>query len=438
LDAFQSVISNFKSGTTFEKSPLYLNSKDYLTVESSSLTLSNLNGFQTNLNEHGYSKLSDEIEDIRLNDYLFGSQIVADDGFYHTNYFIRKNSKTISKTGVSSLFKVQLDTDILVTPQFVINHRTKKKEIVVQDQDNILYLISTKGKILWEKQLESAIQGKIHQVDIYKNGKLQLAFTTNNRFFILDRNGKEVEPFTFKYEGGNLNPLAVFDYEGKKNYRFVVTQNNKVYMYNPKGKIVSGFTYTKAEDNIVGAPQHFRIGQRDYLVFKLANNRLKILNRVGKERVKVNEKIAFSENDVKVYKNQFTLSSDKGILYHIATNGKIQKKDLKLNADHGIDATSRTLAIINDNILSIRDKKVSLELGVYSKPTIFYLNDKIYVSVTDIQNQKSYLFDSQAKPIPDFPIFGTSIIDMTDMDNDKKPELVIKDQANSLVVYKLH
>ena len=35
-------------------------------------------------------------------------------------------------------------------PQFVKNHITKQKEIVVQDINNNLYLISNKGKIIWD------------------------------------------------------------------------------------------------------------------------------------------------------------------------------------------------------------------------------------------------------------------------------------------------
>ena len=93
---------------------------------------------------------------------------------------------------------------------------------------------------------------------------------------------------------------------------------------------------------------------------------------------------------------------------------------------------------MDDNTLSIRGKKVTLELGVYSPPKIFYINDKIYVSVTDVQNQKIYLFDSQAKPISGFPVIGSSLIDLMDMDGDKKLELVAKDQDNSIVVYKIN
>ncbi len=437
LEALQNVISQYKSGNTFQKTMLYKNIAGMTTEESTILTLANAKGFQNNLEKDGLEELGKEIEKANFSDYLFGSQLVADNNFLHTSYFIKKISSTTEKKGVTTLFEVQLDADIISNPQFVTNHRTNKKEVVVQDIDNILYLISTKGKVLWKKQLEGPVQGKIYQVDIYKNGKLQLAFTTNNQFLILDRNGKEVPPFTKSFEGGNLNELAVFDYENNKEYRFVVTQNKKVFMYNNRGAIVSGFKYTNAEDAILNAPQHFRIGNKDYLVFQLADGSLKILNRVGDVRVKVAEKIDFSENEVRLHKNKFTLTTSKGLLYQIGTNGKIQKPNFNLNGDHGMDATSNTLALMNDNILRIRDKKVALDLGVYTKPKIFYLNDKIYVSVTDIQSQKSYLFDSQTEPIPDFPIFGSSVPDMADINLDKRPELVLKNQDNSIIVYEI-
>ena len=119
--------------------------------------------------------------------------------------------------------------------------------------------------------MKGKIQGKISQVDLYKNGRLQLAFTTGNEFLILDRNGKEVAPFNMNFPGGNLNELAVFDYEGKKNYRFVITQGSKVFMYNSKGKTVRGFKYTDTGSLVLSAPKHIKIGNRDYLIFMLEN-----------------------------------------------------------------------------------------------------------------------------------------------------------------------
>ncbi|TLP74408.1 ribonuclease HII [Maribacter sp. ACAM166] len=434
----QLLLTKYKAGDTFNTSNLFRNAENKLTSSSSILTVSNLKGTTAILNESVSKTLSVTFEKSKLSDYVFGSQLIADDGFYHANFLIKKITQESESNTVSSAFEVQFNTDLAVLPQFVTNHNNRRKEIIVQDQENILYLISNSGKILWKKQLEGTIQGKVHQVDLFKNSKLQFAFTTNNEFLIVDRNGKEVKPFTKKFTGGNLNPLSVFDYEGKKNYRFLVTQNEKVFMFNSKGEIVKGFKYDTAEADILEAPQHFRIGKKDYLIFKLKNGQLKILNRVGNTRVTVKDKFSFSENEIKLYQNKFTFTSSEGLLFQIDAKGNITTSNLNMAKDHGMDATSRTLVIMNDNVLRIRDKKIQLELGVYSKPTIFYLNDKIYVSVTDIQNQKIYLFDSQAVSIPNFPVFGSSIIDMADMDNDHKAELVLKDQDNTLKVYKIN
>ncbi|MBT8321045.1 MAG: ribonuclease HII, partial [Eudoraea sp.] len=336
------------------------------------------------------------------------------------------------------VFRLSLDAEAATTPQFVINHRNRKKEIVVQDETNKLYLISGEGKVLWKKQLDSRIQGDIQQVDLYKNGRLQLAFTTNEQFLVLDRNGKEVEPFTMSFKGGNLNPLAVFDYENNRNYRFVVTQGRKIYMYNRRGQIVSGYTYTEAAAMVLREPQHFRIGSRDYLVFQLEDGSLRILNRVGKTRVPVSQRFAFSDNRVYLYQNQFTFTDDSGRLYAIDTKGKLSASKLNLDPLHRIDATSKTLATLTENTLTIKGRPITLDLGVYTAPKIFYLYDKIYVSVTDLQTEKVYLFDSQTKGIPGFPVFGTDAMRLDDVDNNRRLELVTKGQGNDLILYRMN
>ena len=431
----ESIIGNHNSGASFKESVLFKSAEVNLTNESSILMVSNARGLQY----VGPSLLSkefvDELQVKNAKDYVFSSQLVADESFYHTHIAIN-NLRADSQAGTTSpLFSIQLDGEIANAPQFVVNHRTNKKEIVVQDTSNNLYLISTDGKVLWKKLLDGPIQGEIKQVDIYKNGRLQLAFTTSNQFLILDRNGKEVKPFNKTYPGGNLNPLAVFDYENNKNYRFVVTQGSKVMMYNSRGNIVSGFTYTDANSPIIREPKHIRIGQRDYLVFMLENGSLKILSRVGKERISVEESIQFSRNEVYLYRNKFILTDENGMLYSIDTKGNIGKSKLNFNEDHGIDATVKTLATLNENTLTIKGRARDLDLGVYMKPKIFYIYDKIYVSTTDIQSGQVYLFDSANKPISNFPVFGNSTIDLADIDNDGQLELVTKDQENSQLIY---
>ncbi|WP_318345226.1 ribonuclease HII [Flagellimonas baculiformis] len=438
IEPLQTVISNYKSGASFTNSTLYKTAKAPLANESSILFISGDSGIDFFAEQDLAPEVAESIKKTELDEYAIASQLVADTDFAHFNILASKIGTVQESNTVSPLFTLELDTDLALDPQFVKNHRTNKQEIVVQDKNNVLYLISTEGKVLWTKKLDSRVQGPIQQVDIYKNGRLQLAFCTNDQFMIVDRNGEDVPPFKIDFEGGNLNPLAIFDYDGRKDYRFVITQGKKVFMYNNQAKIVSGFTFTEAPSNILGAPKHFRVANKDYLVFKLEDNTLKILHRAGGERIKVAEKIDFSTNEVFLYKNKFSVTNTDGVLHQIDTKGQLTATNFNMNKDHGMYATSNTLVFMDDNILSIRGKKVELDLGVYTKPKIFYIYDKIYVGVTDIQNQKIHLYDSQAEPISGFPVYGSSLMDLTDMDNDKKLELVAKDQDNSLIVYKMN
>ncbi len=434
----ESIIRNINSEQTFDTSTAYGSAKTELAEASSLLFVANNKTLESVLNEYLPTSLIENYRAAKIPDHVVAFQVVADRSFYHLNAFLKRKSRVRKRNAVSPLFTVQLDAPLATVPQFVTDHRNDKKEIVVQDNENNLYLISAEGKILWKKALEGRVQGRIEQIDLYKNGRLQLAFTTNNQFLVLDRNGKEVAPFNKSFSGAALNPLAVFDYENDRNYRFVVTQGTDIKMFNGKGTIVKGFTYTKAESAILYPPKHFRVGSRDFVVFMLADGTLKILNRTGSTRVSVSEKIEFSENEVYLNNNRFIVTDKTGTLFAVDTKGKITKTRLNLNEDHGIDATSKTLSVMNDNELSIKGNKASLDLGVYTKPRIFYIYDKIYVSVTDIQTQRAFVFDSNAILFPNFPVYSSSSIDLTDIDNDRSIEIVGKFEENSLIVYTIN
>lgn len=437
-EVLQTIISSFKNGATFDKNPIYEIAGRASASSATILFISGADHMNRILGKDFKREVYNNLKKQKLSGYVFAAQVVADGDFFHTNLSVQKTTKSSSSSIVEQGFTVRLDGSLASDPQFVLNHVTKRKEIVVQDQNNHLYLISAKGKVLWKKPLNSRIQGKIHQVDLFKNGRLQLAFTTHDQLVVLDRNGKEVKMLTKSYQGGNLNPLAVFDYDKKREYRLVVTQGSNVFMYDRKGKIVQGFTFKKAEKPILDAPQHLVIGNKDYLVFKLEDGSLKILSRTGNIRTPVKDKIDFSQSAVRRYKDQFTLTDKKGVLHQIAQSGKITRTKLNLNQDHGIDATNNTLVYMNDNVLSIKGKKLELDFGVYTPPKIFYLFDKVYVTVTDIQNQKVYLFDSQGEPIPNFPVFGASTIDLDDLDGDRKLDIVTKERDSSLITYKIN
>ena len=206
-------------------------------------------------------------------------------------------------------------------------------------------------------------------------------------------------------------------------------------MYNRNAKNVSGFRYNNTGSTITTQPVHFRIRNKDYIVFA-AGKKMMILNRKGQSRIKVKENINFSGNPVFKYRDRFTTSSSAGELIQVNTKGAVSKQSLNLNKNHFIETTNKTLVTLSDNNLNIKQKTYELDFGNYTAPKIFYLNDKIYISITDLQTQKIYLFDSQARLLKNFPVYGNSSIDLANIDTDNMLEFVVKGESNSIIVYK--
>ena len=380
----------------------------------------------------------DETETTDFNIYKTSAvQYIYENDFAHVNGAFKTFKTRGSDNQVSEELNFTLDADILVAPQLVKNHTNNQMDIAVQDVNNNLYLISNKGKLFWKKQLDGKILGKIEQIDIYKNGRLQLAFATAKNVYVLDRKGKDVAPFPLSFNDKITQPLSVFDYANKRNYRLLVTQEKSLLMYDQLGNRVNGFTFSSAENDIITQPKHFRIGSKDYIAFGEGNH-LEILDRVGKTRIKVKEDILFSGNEIYLYNNHFTTTNVNGELLEVDQNGKIKHSNLNLKDNHKITTTSKTLVTLSDNKLTIKTNPFRLDFGNYTPPSIFYVNDKIYVSVTDLQAKKVYLFDSQAKPIAHFPVYGNSEIELGNIDSDDSLEFVTQGSNNSIIVYKFN
>ncbi|MDC1259832.1 ribonuclease HII, partial [Flavobacteriaceae bacterium] len=134
----------------------------------------------------------------------------------------------------------------------------------------------------------------------------------------------------------------------------------------------------------------------------------------------------------------FTTTNSKGDLIQVNTKGAVSRQSLGLDLKHNITCSSKTLVTRSDNKLSIKSNTLDLDFGSYTSPILFYLRDKIYISITDLQAQKIWLFDSQAKPLASVPVFGSSAIDLANADADVLLEFVTKSDANSLIMYQLY
>ena len=72
------------------------------------------------------------------------------------------------------------------------------------------------------------------------------------------------------------------------------------------------------------------------------------------------------------------------------------------------------------------------------KEKFFYLNNTIYVILTDLDTHKVYAFYSNGSSVNGFPVYGNSKADLANADNDKAIEMVVQSEANSFLIYQIN
>ncbi len=355
------------------------------------------------------------------------------------NFDFSKVNKSTENGNIYTEFLISLNDEIISNPIWLKNHLNKSYDFAFQDSKNYLNYYSNKGNLLWKKSLSGRIIGEIKQIDLYKNGRLQILFRTNDRLYLIDRNGNEVSQLSFNIKSGEINhPISVFDYDKNRNYRILITTDNQVKMYDNSGKIVNGFNPDNFKSNILNSPVHIRIDDKDYIVLQLSNGELKILNRRGKDRVFVDEKIQFSNNSVFSFLKLFTTTDDQGNLIQVDSNGNLTRENRNLSKDNLINIYNNNLIYLNEEVLSINGISIRLPIGRYSRPKLFNVNGNLYVGISDLNEGNLYLFKDNAEPVKGFPIKGSSSFDLVDSDNDGKLEIISRLDKFSIVSYEIN
>ena len=436
----EEIITDFLNETTVGHLPYYEEHMAHMSSESSILFVGLLPNIKNAISEKVAEKYQQKTNDLKFGSHrMVALQFVYDSHFAHVNGIVRETQTQSRGTGVSQVFAITLENELLSRPQFFTNHISKGKDIVVQDVANKLYLIGANGRVQWNKQLDGAIIGEIQEVDLLRNGRIQLAFATKNSFYILDRNGKEVSPFPLKFKDDITQPLAVFDYDNNRNYRFVITQGSELLMYDNKGKNVSGFTFKKAGSKVVLPPKHIRISNKDYLLVAEENGKLNILHRTGQNRITVSTKFDFSESQIYAEDNKFAFLSSNDQKVTIDQSGKVSIQDLNSGSKNVVwEISGNTKVTLDDNILRINNQKVELPFGLYTAPKISVSNRRILISITDLQQQRTYVYNSLGELLSNFPVYGTSIMELSDATNNGRPNGVVQGGSKEVVLYEVN
>jgi len=428
------IISNFQNNSTYSKNEAFLALQGDLAESSSLLIVSTPNFNKDKTYTSKAFQISNSFSENFTDDFSYSAlQFVTSDGFSHIHGSIGKSSSgkdsEIKKTVTISL------PEIISGNPFLYSTSNNKSAIVFQDINNVLHAVSNQGKTLWKIQLESKILGEFQQIDINKNGVQELAFATLNKFYVLNAKGKESRGFPLKFNDIITQPLAIFDYDNNRNYRFVITQKNKLLMYDSRGETVNGFDFKGATSDIIQPPKHFRIKNKDYIVVPEKNGKLHILSRQGKERIAVKGDIDFSENAWFENKNNFVSLAEDGKLLKIDSKGKISKEQAKGSNDLKIIAYENLLVLLSDNKLNINNKEIELDYGLYSAPSIYRLNGKSYISIADTQAKKVYLFNDKGELLPNFPTYGIGLSGITSINKGVSKTALISGEGNEVILY---
>lgn len=352
--------------------------------------------------------------------------------YYMFHFSSKKQNQTSIAEKMKERFCFSADANFQIPPTILLNHRTKRREIAIQDENNYLYLIGNNGSLLWKKRLDGKIQSPIYQVDIFKNEFLQMVFTTENSIWVIDRNGNEVSPFPKKFSG-KITPLEVFDYDKTKEYRFVFAEGKNIIMLDKKGEKVNGFA-GKTTDTPLFSPKHFRVDDKDFLAYMGDGGRFNILHRNGQVRIPINEKFNFSYNSPIFFDNRFLFSNKEGDIVRIDLNGKVSYTKRNLVSDHYLIGNSFTTSYLSDRTLSIGTKLIEMPRGTYDRQKLFRIRGVNYVSAYNWDKNEVYLWNEKGNLIQGFPLKSRNQIDI-DVDLDKTIWIAVASGKKNVCVY---
>lgn len=356
----------------------------------------------------------------------------------------------------NSLWEVYFDVPLKGDVHLVRNHYTQHLEMAVQDTNNMLFVVNNKGEILWNTQLDGEIIGPIHQIDRYKNGKLQILFNTSTTIYSFDRKGNKLDGFPLELSNSTANPLALFDYDSNKNYRILASfPDGNMDMYDIEGNKLKGWKFKKVRSAIVETPQHFKIGKKDYIYTSTGNGTALLMDRQGKTRFKVKENIAEKNGEATIYTGKSISSSG---IYYIDTLGAVinlpfggEKEYLAIKGEKGDDLAmerinsdnSREFILYNRNkidVFELNGNKLfdKIEISALNgAPKIYRFNQKNWLGYSDDNSKEAFLIDANGNIKQDSPYAGIGRFSIGDINKDGILEFIIQGENGQLVAYSL-
>ncbi len=371
-----------------------------------------------------------------------GIQLRPDKNMFYTNIYLKYNPSYAEED--NSLWKITLDTTISSQPFIIKDHIDNTHKIIVSDINNNLYLIDRDGKILWKNSVKEKIISNVQMIDYYKNGKFQYVFNTENYIYIIDRNGNNIENYPIKLKEKATNGLSVFDYDKNKDYRFILACSNKIYNYLQNGKINKAWFISTTKNTIIKPVQHIKINDIDYIIASDKQGNVLILDRKGKEKIKLKQNFITSPNSCfytgnAIDRTKLLTTDENGKIVAILSDGNVETMSVKdfshshffLYKDINNDKL-KDFIFLDNNELSVYDHSKKLlfshifDSNINIKPA--FINMPAHNNLIGIVSSKTkevFLFDENGKLKQNSPFTGATPFCITNLNNDNQLNLIV-------------
>ncbi|PLX11430.1 MAG: hypothetical protein C0598_08205, partial [Marinilabiliales bacterium] len=382
-------------------------------------------------------------------------QFSNDNGLFFTNFYIKLGNKRTEEN--LAKWKIQLDAEIAGKPTMVKDHITNRFMVFCYDKKSNIYLISNDGQLMWKKKIDNIPEGEIHQVDFYKNGKIQYLFNTADYVYLIDKNGDYLKGYPKKLNPAATNPLNVFDYNNRRDYRVLISQaDKKTYNYDIKGYAIKGWNEPHTQNIVNETVKRVVANGKDYIIITDIDNITTIVNRRGKERIKIKGKFRKARNS-NFYVNRtnskgIILTTDEsGKLSYIKSNGRLASTDFgnfsenhfflyeDFNEDNSVD-----FIFVDGRELKVFDKfkkllfSYTFDSEINIKPVFFNISrGQSVLGIVSDQEKTIYLFDNKGNTVISKGLVSETPFTVGSLNNNRELNLITASE-NTLYNYSLN
>jgi hypothetical protein len=371
----------------------------------------------------------------------------------HTYFRWRLESDSLAVKGPNIEWQQQIAGEI-DDALWIRDHRSGEYYALVISKES-LFALDARGVARWSLNLSSPIVSKPQEIDLYKNGKVQIIFNTEDAIHCLDVKGRQIEGFPIQLNSASHTPMAIFDYDDNRDYRFLIaTDDGQIHNYQKEGKATNGWKYSKSSSKIKML-KHLKAGARDYIFTLSEDGTIELLKRNGQPRYTSDLKIPgdlidiqfemtndiatsrviFADSNGQILDKTFGNGS-KGKMYGLANGQFILIEDL--DNDRVGD-----MLVIDGKDLSIFDssgQKFMQSANAFEPdiaPAIYRFDGGKQIGLVSSSLSLVTIVSQEGTERNGFPIQGKTLPSLRDADNDGKLELLTTAGNGTVLCYEL-